>query len=723
MLMKKNTKSAEADLPETKPLGKIPMSLGFADILVTVLFLFIAVLSINLFRLDLQQTITLRNVEPVGYVVIRENIVQRRVIDRVLWDRLATESPVYLGDLIRVAQLSGATLYIEGNTINLSENTIIRIALAPDNETLQVVMNEGSLSLVTTAESRRVSLDVGGRQIQTASADAASLSVTSVEGDIILSVNEGTVQFIEDAQEQAREVSAGGIISIDASGVERAERAAVVIHPASGARYINASRTSFPVNFLWNRVNFEAVELLRLEIATDRNFNNIVHIHRNLDTQVQAAVGNGLWFWRLAYEDAVLGEGRFTVVDGAGLRLQSPAANSVFTYTNELPALNFQWETVDEASFYILEICNTPYFLAPHIQRENHAAFFNDSSLGQGTWYWRVRPVFPAVYVGNTSFSQVSYFRIEQTVVIPEAEVKVAEVSLTEWLVALQETRASVQEVIPIIAVQPEPVPVAPEPAPVVPQAPVLLPAPQRLQPARARSFTMSDLQTQRTINFSWQAVRGANAYILTIYQQTQGGRQQIYRTQPLTRTNYILEDLRILDRGTFIWQVEAVSRSPNNTIQQHGTIAESTFIMDIVLPGVIHAMQAEGTAGLSFPAPQRLQPQRDRRFTMSDLQNQRTINFSWQAVRGANAYIFTLYQQTQEGKREIYSTRPMTRTNYIFEDLGILDRGPFIWQVEAVRINSNGSIEQRGNAAESAFFMDILLPGTVQIRGTGVIE
>jgi hypothetical protein len=119
-----------------------------------------------------------------------------------------------------------------------------------------------------------------------------------------------------------------------------------------------------------------------------------------------------------------------------------------------------------------------------------------------------------------------------------------------------------------------------------------LLPAPRNLQPARGHRFTMSDLQARRNLGFSWQAVGGANAYILTIYQQTTGGRRQLFRTQPLSRTNYLHEDLRILDQGTFIWQVEAVNRRQDGTIDQRGNIAESTFIMDIVLPG---AIQIEG--------------------------------------------------------------------------------------------------------------------------------
>jgi len=80
--------------------------LRLADIIIVILCLSITVCSVNLFRNDLYQTIRLQNVQPVGTITIKNNIVQRRIADRVLWDRLRVTSPVYLGDIIRVAELS-----------------------------------------------------------------------------------------------------------------------------------------------------------------------------------------------------------------------------------------------------------------------------------------------------------------------------------------------------------------------------------------------------------------------------------------------------------------------------------------------------------------------------------------------------------------------------------------------------------------------------------------
>ncbi|MCL2806477.1 MAG: hypothetical protein FWD26_11125 [Treponema sp.] len=453
-----------------------------ADFIVIFILLVIAAFCINMFRLDLQQTINLRNVEPVGFVIIRKNIVQRRISDRVLWDRLSSESPVYVGDLIRVADLSAATLHIEGNSIELRENTLIRITRSADGRSLQIIMDEGNLTLSSAANSTRIILDIHGKQVQPIS--ETSLNVTASENEVILQVNEGTAQFIE--EDQSQEIQAGTRLTVTENIIEQ-EQITVTVNQSVPQTEIN---------------------------------------------------------------------------------LKSPSASSVFKYTDVLPVINFQWEEAENASAYILEICSSLEFLSPVIQRQSQITFFTASNLQEGTWYWRVKPVYPSV---NSSFSQVSFFNIEKITPM-ETTAQTEPLTLEQWIV----------NEIPPVLLQP-----VVQPQEDLPPPP--LPAPANLRPLRGRRFTMSDLQTQRNISFSWQTVRGANAYILSIYRQT----RQVFQTQPITRNSYVLEDLRFLDIGTFTWQVEAVNRDRDGTINRRGNIAESSFIMDIVLPGQI---QIEGT-------------------------------------------------------------------------------------------------------------------------------
>jgi hypothetical protein len=99
----------------------------FVDLLVILLCLTGAGFSINLFWNDLFQTINAQNKTPIGTVSIKRNIVQRRISDRVLWDRLIKESPVYSNDIIRVGDNSEAGVHAGGHDIVLNENTLVRL--------------------------------------------------------------------------------------------------------------------------------------------------------------------------------------------------------------------------------------------------------------------------------------------------------------------------------------------------------------------------------------------------------------------------------------------------------------------------------------------------------------------------------------------------------------------------------------------------------------------
>ena len=164
------------------------------DLFVTIFFLAIAIIGVELFRRDLMQTFSLQNVEPVGTIVIKRNIVQRRLSDRVVWDRLANESPVYMGDLIRIAEVSSATLYVDANSIDIDENTLIRIARAADGQGLRIVLSEGSLSLAADQQSKSIVLDLNGQQVQTGQGTVLSASVREDRQSI--QVNEGSAQYI-----------------------------------------------------------------------------------------------------------------------------------------------------------------------------------------------------------------------------------------------------------------------------------------------------------------------------------------------------------------------------------------------------------------------------------------------------------------------------------------------------------------------------------------------
>ena len=568
------------------------------DLMLIVLCLSSAAISIILFRNDMFRTFTSYDKKkPIGTISIKNNNVQRRLGDRLLWGRLAVESPLYLEDLVRVAELSAATLNIAGNQINLDENTLIRVQQDMSNDgAFQIELEQGSMDIST--EGTGISLKIMGKQawfepgtIFNAAAGEDGLKVTIIEGNAII---------IDVEKNQTYELSRGTMLAIDSYGMEKNEPAVVVMRPRPNARYLNSDSGLLDVSFTWNRINLEAADSLSLEIAGDRNYNDIVQRITISGNDIQSALGNGIWYWRISCSDNILSSGQITVIDSSGPVLLAPIENYVYHCQTEKPQLRFLWEEIADAVSYIFEASESPDFIHLEIFKQTAITSFADSSLGPGTWYWRVKPVFPSVYEGSPAFSSPASFRIEQN-------DAVVELAWPEPVVA-----AALPEEIPIEvpAVAPPPVvrspPVTPPPivrsssvvqsppaalppieiSPPAAQPPPLLSSPENRLPPDGWRIGIEELRKSRSIDFQWSAVPGANAYIFILFRLSEGDRQEIIRRTPENSTVWTLDNIGRLERGTYIWQIEAVNRNRDGTLERRGIPEENSFILDIPFPG-----------------------------------------------------------------------------------------------------------------------------------------
>jgi hypothetical protein len=674
MQTKRSTKLAQ-------PYKQTKSNFRFAEFLIIIFFLLLAFANIVLFRQDLLQTFSLQNREPAGVVIIKKNTVQRRLGDRVLWDRLANESPVYLGDLIRVAEISAASLDIDDNSIELDENTLIRISRSPDGKGFQIELSSGKISVSSGAASNGIFLEINGQIIQTG--PGTVLNAAAGENGISVQVNGGSARITKNGN--TREVFSPGNITVDLNGNELIGRAAIVTRPIQNARYLRNAHEPVPVNFEWNRLNFLPNEKLRLEIAMDRNFNKTFRVINGLDSQTRVSFETGLWYWRLSFGNTVLSDGRITVVDGAG-QLISPALNSRFRYRDDPPAMNFQWTQAEDASSYILEVSNSPDFSSMRIRAQVASVNYSDSSLGQGTWYWRVMPVFPAVFIGSPSFSQPAFFRIEQG---SAEQTAMERDSLEKWLAAVTPSKENLPPDIP-----PELIPDEwkSKPEPVRPVLRLLLPE----QRARLDGLTAQRRQTVFTWTCDARVIR--SRFVLSRNPNPLRGRAEVEIQNPGRTIR-----LDRLGEGVWYWNIEA--RTADGF-----TVSASTARQFQVLPVPL------------LPPPVNVRPRAGARYGLEELRPLKNIVFEWKTVRDANAYIFTLYQQTGNGRRRMAGTGPSARTSYILDNLKMLDNGTFVWQIEAVRLGRNGIIERRGRIGEYTFVLDFPLPEPVLIEDTGIL-
>jgi hypothetical protein len=369
--------------------------------------------SLNLFRLDLFQTLTRQTEEPIGTITFKYKAAQRRFGDRVLWDRLQKESPVYNGDFIRTADLSEATVTFEEGkaVISLPENSLIQLHNASGG--IRVDINEGEVgasaeesALVLASGDSLVTLEVGG-----------VIKAGLEGGDLTLRVMEGAAAF--SGAGGAGTVSAGETVALNEDG-PRLVREAAALYPRIQARFLNPQPGKYVVPFRWNRVNLPPEEIIRLEVAEDRAFSRIVLRGDFAGDTASGEFDPGSYFWRVSpVNDAGAGLSpnilSFKIIFAPPPLLIAPMEGRRYQFRVKRPSVRFQWTETEEAASYVLEAADNPEMANPVLSQEVRGTAFDYLGLGPGTWHWRVRPVFSTNYEGAAGEAVPVSFSIVQS--------------------------------------------------------------------------------------------------------------------------------------------------------------------------------------------------------------------------------------------------------------------------------------------------------------------
>lgn len=108
--------------------------------------------SIFFFSRSLNQSLKKSSADEIATITFKYRSAQRRLADRVVWDRLQNNSPVYNGDIIRTADLSEATIYfVDGNRMDLHENTLVQISSGGKRRGTAIAFEFGSIEFETAS--------------------------------------------------------------------------------------------------------------------------------------------------------------------------------------------------------------------------------------------------------------------------------------------------------------------------------------------------------------------------------------------------------------------------------------------------------------------------------------------------------------------------------------------------------------------------------------------
>ena len=401
------------------------------DIAVVVLSLAAVAFTAQVFYRDVNKTLERSDKVPVASVSYKYKSVQRKFLDRSVWDRPAQYSPVYNGDIIRTAPSSEATIYFpDQNIISVGANTMIQIFKQAQKDETSVQVAEGKISVQTSGSAMTVRSDNAAVNVEKDSvlhmqkletdretdSSGGVLRLSVEKGQAALSKTDGS--FAEASSAAQGEILTEGTV-VNAGAPERSFVS--VISPASGTKILNknADGKAAAVPFKWYSSFADNSELI-FERSRSRDFTqNVRRVSVTGLKELTVDEGSGTVYWRLyaaekGPEDASSDSGKFTVLSAPPPVILEPASNKRYAYKETLPAVRFLWKGNEACSSYVLEAASDPGMKNPAVTKQVSGESISFVLPGDGTWYWRLTPIYAAEDEARRKPTPASVFYIEK---------------------------------------------------------------------------------------------------------------------------------------------------------------------------------------------------------------------------------------------------------------------------------------------------------------------
>ena len=414
-----------------------------------------AFISSALFYKGFFRALTKLNEEPIATITFKYKTAQRKFLERVVWDRLRQNSPVYNGDTIHTENLAEATVYfIDGNVMNLSENTMAQVFLSEDklltaeltDGYATVDAGEAGAGVVLVADGMEIALEAGSsvgagieskskssgvvgesslekEEVQKETEEKRGLSVQVLKGNAVVQSEDGTkVDVVE-----------GQGIAFDKQG--QSLPVLVVTNPLPNSKVLSTTEEKVLVPFKWNfgETKISENQKVYLTVAIDKDFENVValeDITNQNEKQIQLDAEK--YFWKVSVvEDATKEKvltsqsGKLQIIKSLKPNQIVPAENASFSYRSRIPSIRFMWGEANQATSYKLEIAINPSMENPIVEQRTNLTSLIISTLEFGNYYWRVTPYYTINNLGFANPSEIKSFSVERKSVLKKPSLYV----------------------------------------------------------------------------------------------------------------------------------------------------------------------------------------------------------------------------------------------------------------------------------------------------------
>ena len=645
--------------------------------------------------------------EVVGWITYKYNTAQRKYEAEVVWENLPSPTgetrrvPVYNKDAIRTANLAEATIELkkDGTLIKLDANSMIIIDVSDKSASINYAYGSiraaggGDSSSLTIKTKDNKTINIKNGDVKIAAAKGQDVSVTVSRGEAKVAVGGGQSQTV--GKDQVAVV--GREIKVRPLNLR--------LRAPEDGRRLFTTEVEPPVAFSWSRSG--AVGRVDLQVARDPAFRTMARTSGTRGNESTVRLPPGVYYWRVNARNPESGAvessnvAKLTVFRKEKLQFAVPADQARLDYVREEPLVAFAWNRTEFASGYLLEIARDAGFrdVAQKLPTSTNTIA---ARLPEGTYYCRVSSTsqFPEAQATSDTRTiriakrerlpapallqpeagrTVSRVFVEKQGVLfnwqKHAQVASSELQIEGGGNTRTRTLAgsvfSLREALPLgeyswrvrgLGEQGQPI------TDFSGSSKFRVVAEQKVRLLSPASGELVDYMSARFpgVSLSWERPGFAAKYRFRLSR-----RADLAEPLQSRETESPYAGAGALVPGTYYWAVDLLSENKSLI----STSEVSSFRVSDLLSDPEPLFPAGGST--------------------VDMTQRNTLPLRWQALRGADAYVIQLYQVTPGGRRRIAQANLRT-TEYLLQDLSLLDRGRFVWTLQAVRTREGRAVRSR---------------------------
>ncbi len=341
---------------------------------------------------DMSASIDVSGGKKIGEIQFTSRTAQRKYANQVIWERVNSNTPVFNGDSIRTADSSEAVINLrDGTEISLHENSMVLLSVT--EQKMAVDFSRGSMTARKRKKNGEIQLAITAGALNVVVDESHLMMKKGENEEVDVTVREGEARLLSEGEDDVVLSRNQKAVLRPGSNSARVTTLPITLVAPEAGTFIAGRSNIQQVRFTWEYN--QPVQGAVLEIADDRNFNNIITRSSVNGTSTVERLRDGGYSWRItsAKKDTISSDwSRFTVLKIEPLELIRPVDSQTIHAAGETQLVSFSWKPHRHMNSYELLVARDPEMKDIIVRKKSRMTDTAvDVPAGKSTYYWSVR--------------------------------------------------------------------------------------------------------------------------------------------------------------------------------------------------------------------------------------------------------------------------------------------------------------------------------------------